>query len=136
MGDNGGLTATPQLGGLAWLQFLREDGFGGILADDMGLEKTIQTLAHILCEKEAGRLDAPALVVAPTSLMPNWQAEAARFAPGLRVLLLHGKERAAQYKLIARGTLEEKIQELQRRKGELADDLRAIFSLDASLAPR
>ena len=79
--------------GLAWMQFLREYGFGGILADDMGLGKTVQTLAHILAEKEAGRLDAPALVVAPTSLMGNWQAEAARFAPGLRVLLLHGKDR-------------------------------------------
>ena len=79
------------------MQFLREYGFGGILADDMGLGKTIQTLAHILVEKEAGRLDAPALVVAPTSLMGNWQAEAARFAPGLRVLLLHGKERGALF---------------------------------------
>ncbi|WP_312512596.1 DEAD/DEAH box helicase [Massilia sp.] len=86
-----------QHAGLSWLQFLREYGFGGILADDMGLGKTVQTLAHILLEKEAGRLDAPALVVAPTSLMPNWQAEAARFAPGLRVLLLHGKERTALF---------------------------------------
>jgi superfamily II DNA or RNA helicase len=95
-----GLQATLrpyQQDGLAWMQFLREYGFGGILADDMGLGKTIQTLAHILAEKDAGRLDAPALVVAPTSLMGNWQAEAARFAPGLRVLLLHGKERAAQF---------------------------------------
>ena len=82
-----------QRAGLDWMQFLREYGFGGILADDMGLGKTVQTLAHILAEKEAGRLDAPALVVAPTSLMGNWQAEAARFAPGLRVLLLHGKDR-------------------------------------------
>lgn len=94
-----------QLSGLAWLQFLREYGFNGILADDMGLGKTIQTLAHILLEKEAGRLDAPALVVAPTSLMPNWQAEAARFAPGLRVLLLHGKERAASFDAIATADL-------------------------------
>jgi len=86
-----------QLAGLSWLQFLREYEFAGILADDMGLGKTIQTLAHVLLEKEAGRLDAPALVVAPTSLMPNWQAEAARFAPGLRVLLLHGKERTALF---------------------------------------
>jgi superfamily II DNA or RNA helicase len=83
--------------GLDWMQFLREYGFGGILADDMGLGKTIQTLAHILVEKEAGRLDAPALVVAPTSLMGNWQAEAARFAPDLRVLLLHGKDRKASF---------------------------------------
>jgi len=86
-----------QQAGLSWMQFLREYGFGGILADDMGLGKTIQTLAHILTEKEAGRLDAPALVVAPTSLMGNWQAEAARFAPSLRVLLLHGKDRAERF---------------------------------------
>ena len=95
-----GLQATLrpyQLTGLAWMQFLREYDFGGILADDMGLGKTVQTLAHILAEKEAGRLDRPALVVAPTSLMANWQAEAARFAPGLRVLLVHGKERQASF---------------------------------------
>ncbi len=83
--------------GLAWMQFLRQYQLAGILADDMGLGKTIQTLAHILLEKEAGRLDAPALVVAPTSLMHNWQAESARFTPGLRVLLLHGTERLARF---------------------------------------
>ena len=82
-----------QMEGLAWMQFLREYEFAGILADDMGLGKTIQTLAHILIEKEAGRLTKPALVVAPTSLMSNWMDEATRFAPDLRVLLLHGKER-------------------------------------------
>nr|WP_314545511.1 DEAD/DEAH box helicase [uncultured Massilia sp.] len=94
-----------QLAGLSWMQFLREYGFGGILADDMGLGKTIQTLAHILVEKEAGRLDAPALVVAPTSLMGNWQDEAARFAPGLRVLLLHGKDRASSFERIPEADL-------------------------------
>ena len=92
-----------QHAGLSWMQFLREHGFGGILADDMGLGKTVQTLAHILAEKEAGRLDRPALVVAPTSLMGNWQAEAARFAPGLRVLPLHGKERSRHFGLIGDG---------------------------------
>ena len=86
--------------GLGWLQFLREAGFGGILADDMGLGKTIQTLAHILVEKEAGRLDRPALVVAPTSLMFNWRAEARRFAPGLKVLVLHGPERRGEFQWI------------------------------------
>ena len=86
-----------QLDGLAWMQFLREYGLAGILADDMGLGKTIQTLSHILLEKEAGRLDRPALVVAPTSLMGNWQDEAARFAPALRVLLLHGADRAEHF---------------------------------------
>lgn len=95
-----------QLEGLGWLQFLREYGFGGILADDMGLGKTVQTLAHLLLEKEAGRLDSPALVVAPTSLVGNWQREARQFAPGLRVLALHGMQRhqhfaqLAQYDLI------------------------------------
>ena len=92
-----GLRATLrdyQTDGLSWMQFLREYNFGGILADDMGLGKTVQTIAHILVEKEAGRLDHPALVIAPTSLMNNWQDEAARFAPGLKVLLLQGKDRA------------------------------------------
>ena len=91
-----GLQATLrdyQLDGLSWMQFLREYDLAGILADDMGLGKTVQTLAHILTEKEAGRLTSPALVIAPTSLMTNWQEEAARFAPGLKVLLLQGKER-------------------------------------------
>ena len=87
--------------GLAWLQYLREQDLSGILADDMGLGKTAQTLAHLLTEKEAGRLDKPALVVLPTSLIFNWKQEAARFAPGLRVLSLHGKERHAQFERIA-----------------------------------
>lgn len=81
--------------GLNWLQFLRQHGLGGILADDMGLGKTVQTLAHIQVEKDAGRLTAPALIVAPVSLMGNWQREAARFCPGLRTLVLHGQERHA-----------------------------------------
>jgi superfamily II DNA or RNA helicase len=79
--------------GLNWLQFLRQHGLSGILADDMGLGKTLQTLAHVLVEKEAGRLTHPALIVAPVSLMGNWRREAERFTPGLRTLVLHGKER-------------------------------------------
>lgn len=86
-----------QLEGLAWLQYLREHQLAGILADDMGLGKTAQTLAHLLAEKEAGRLDVPALVVVPTSLLFNWQAEAQRMAPGLRVLALHGPQRADHF---------------------------------------
>lgn len=79
--------------GLAWLQFLREYDLGGILADDMGLGKTVQALAHIVCEKADGRLGTPALVVAPTSMIPTWQAEAARFAPSLKVWVSHGGKR-------------------------------------------
>ncbi|WP_028453577.1 DEAD/DEAH box helicase [Chitinilyticum aquatile] len=87
--------------GLSWLQFLREYGLNGILADDMGLGKTVQALAHIAHEKAAGRLDRPCLVVAPTSLMFNWQREAAQFAPDLRVLLLHGNDRKTLFGDIA-----------------------------------
>ena len=83
--------------GLAWLQFLREYGLNGVLADDMGLGKTLQTLAHLLLEKEAGRADKPSLVVAPTSVVHNWHAEAKRFAPGLKTLVLHGKDRKQHF---------------------------------------
>lgn len=79
--------------GLNWLQFLRRCNLNGILADDMGLGKTVQTLAHILVEKEQGRAVLPILVIAPTSLMPNWYNEGARLAPSLKVLVLHGNER-------------------------------------------
>ena len=79
--------------GLNWLQFLRRYALGGILADDMGLGKTLQTLVHIQVEKDAGRLKYPALIVAPVSLMGNWEREAARFCPDLRSLVLHGKDR-------------------------------------------
>ncbi|KWR71624.1 hypothetical protein RN02_29845 [Pseudomonas sp. PI1] len=82
-----------QLQGLAWMQALRELEVGGILGDDMGLGKTLQVLAHVLTEKRAGRLDRPALVLMPTSLVANWQDEAQRFAPDLRVLTLHGSDR-------------------------------------------
>ncbi len=79
--------------GISWLQFLRHYNLGGILADDMGLGKTIQALAHVLLEKEQGRLTQPCLVIAPTSLMYNWFMECKQFAPDLRVLILHGNER-------------------------------------------
>jgi superfamily II DNA or RNA helicase len=79
--------------GVNWLQHLRAANLGGLLADDMGLGKTAQTIAHIVIEEQAGRLDRPALVVVPTSLVPNWNAELTRFAPHLRVAVLHGLER-------------------------------------------
>lgn len=79
--------------GLAWLEFLRVHGMHGILADDMGLGKTVQTLAHLLAEKRAGRLESPALIVAPTSLMKNWQDEARRFTPELGCVVFHGSDR-------------------------------------------
>lgn len=83
--------------GVAWLQFLREHDLSGILADDMGLGKTAQALAHLLLEKEAGRLDRPALIVLPTSLVFNWMNEAARFAPSLSLLALQGVDRKLRF---------------------------------------
>ena len=87
--------------GLDWLSFLGEHGLGGVLADDMGLGKTIQVLAHILAERAAKRLTGPTLIVMPTSLIPNWCSEAKRFAPVLKVLTLHGPDRAAKFSQIA-----------------------------------
>jgi non-specific serine/threonine protein kinase len=75
--------------GLAWLSFLQAVGLGGILADDMGLGKTVQLLALIAADR-AG----PTLLVCPMSLVGNWQREAGRFAPELRVHVHHGAERA------------------------------------------
>jgi len=99
-----GLKATLrpyQLEGLNWMQTLRELGVGGILGDDMGLGKTLQTLAHLLTEKHAGRLDRPALAVMPTSLIPNWLDEAARFTSQLKVLALHGSARQKDFASLA-----------------------------------
>ncbi|MDY6945295.1 MAG: SNF2-related protein, partial [Pseudomonadota bacterium] len=79
--------------GLGWLQFLRRCRLGGILADDMGLGKTVQTLAHLALEKEQGRLTRPSLIVAPVSVIGNWQREIQQFAPHLQQLTLHGSKR-------------------------------------------
>ncbi len=81
--------------GVAWLAFLRRNGFGGILADEMGLGKTLQTLALLAANRAAAGAAprSPSLVVCPTSLVFNWAAEAARFAPQLQVLALHGTQR-------------------------------------------
>ncbi|KNC20233.1 hypothetical protein AC792_01865 [Arthrobacter sp. RIT-PI-e] len=75
-----------QAEGFNWLAFLWRHQLGGILADDMGLGKTLQALALVTHAKETTELEAPFLVVAPTSVVPNWAKEAHRFAPGLKVV--------------------------------------------------
>ena len=105
--------------GLSWLQFLRAYGLSGILADDMGLGKTVQTLAHLLVEKQAGRLDRPCLVVCPTSLVPTWTDEAERFAPDLSVLVLHGARRAGAFDTITKSDLVITTYALLPRDGEV-----------------
>jgi superfamily II DNA or RNA helicase len=77
-----------QAEGVRWLLWLNRLGLGGCLADDMGLGKTIQVLSLLLLLKRAGT-EGPHLLVAPTTLLANWQAEAARFAPDLRLLVAH-----------------------------------------------
>ena len=90
-----------QAQGVAWLDLLRESGLGGVLADDMGLGKTVQILALLALEKARGHFVSPALVVAPTSLMTNWFNEAQKFAPELRVLVLHGPDRKQSFAAIS-----------------------------------
>jgi SNF2 family DNA or RNA helicase len=78
--------------GLSWLSFLSQLGLGGILADDMGLGKTAQTISLLIKERETGSPRAT-LLICPMSLVSNWQKEAARFAPSLRVYVHHGGAR-------------------------------------------
>ena len=86
-----------QITGLSWLQFLSQHTLGGILADDMGLGKTLQVLAHLLTEKNNGKLKSPSLIVVPTSLLSNWQSEIRRFTPDLSCILLVGSNRGKLY---------------------------------------
>ncbi len=81
-----------QVRGYSWLNFLCRWGLGACLADDMGLGKTIQTLALIERHWESGE-KRPVLLICPTSVVSNWQKEAARFTPALPVGVHHGIER-------------------------------------------
>ena len=124
-----GVLRPYQKDGVRWLHKLRANSFGGILADEMGLGKTLQALTHVALQRAAGcqpteqslagslpaeggtlksavaQLEnkltpTPCLVVCPTSLVFNWQAEAAKFAPQLRVLALQGPHRHAHFSRI------------------------------------
>jgi superfamily II DNA or RNA helicase len=77
--------------GVYWMHFLAENGLGGILADEMGLGKTVQALALL------GSIKGRKLVVAPSSLLINWQREAERFLPGTRILVLSGGQRHGKF---------------------------------------
>lgn len=75
--------------GYRWLRMLNRYGFGGILADDMGLGKTIQAITYLLWEKTAEK-KGPSLVVAPASLVYNWENECRKFAPSLKTAVVMG----------------------------------------------
>ncbi len=121
-----------QLEGLGWIGFLRDYGFGGILADDMGVGKTAQVLAA-LEERRPGK-HGPSLVVAPRSLIFNWMQEAARFTPSLKLLDHTGLQRDVshiddyQLVLTTYGTLQRDIAALSRQRFDyvILDEAQAI----------
>ncbi|HEV3225420.1 MAG TPA: DEAD/DEAH box helicase [Acidimicrobiales bacterium] len=92
-----GTLRTYQAEALGWLEFLDAVDLGGCLALDMGLGKTPTVLAHLARRPGEG----PALVLAPPAVVGNWEAEAAKFTPSLRVVIHHGKDRASASELAA-----------------------------------
>ena len=104
LGDLEKVLRPYQKHGVAWMNFLRTNGFGGILADEMGLGKTLQALAFLRGVPGATP-KMPSLVVCPTSLVFNWVAEAQKFTPQLKVLGLHGATRHKLFDEIPRSDL-------------------------------
>lgn len=85
--------------GVYWMRFLEKAGMSGLLADEMGLGKTLQTLTWLSLAADAPcRL--PSLIVCPTSLVRNWESEAAKFTPWLKTLVISGAKRAENFNLI------------------------------------
>ena len=80
--------------GMSWMLFLRKFGFGACLADDMGLGKTVQLITYLLHIKETEKPETPSLIIAPTSVLGNWQRELEKFSPELKVHLHYGPTRA------------------------------------------
>ena len=117
--------------GVNWLSFLRSVGLGGILADDMGLGKTVEALCVF---------DKKTLVVCPTSVLPNWRAELARFRPSLRVNVYHGPARAlddgADVTLTTYAILRLDSEDLARRRFDtvVIDEAQAIKNPDSQVA--
>ncbi len=135
--------------GLGWLKFLESFSLGGCLADDMGLGKTVQVLALLLGRRQrrlaADEVRLPSLVVAPKSVVFNWQLEAERFAPTLSVLNYTGTERKehqdalADYNVIITtyGTLRRDIERLSNQPLDyvVLDEAQAIKN-DKSLSAK
>ena len=88
-----GILREYQKRGVSWIQFLEQLGLNGCLADDMGLGKTVQVIAWLVMEKESVKTVLPTLLIAPTSVVGNWQKEIEKFAPHLNVIVHHGSSR-------------------------------------------
>lgn len=128
-----------QCEGLGWLHFLEEFGLGGCLADDMGLGKTVQVLAQLVAHRrrrKRGEAQRPSLVVAPKSVVFNWQLETERFAPRLSVINYSGLDRKSRAEEIAEsdlvittyGTLRRDIESLRKTHFDyvILDEAQAI----------
>lgn len=96
-----GMLRPYQLEGYSWMHFLRKKGLGGVLADDMGLGKTVQTIALILQAREKEKASGnsrPFLIVAPTSVVENWDMELERFAPHLKRVVMRRGDRSGAHR--------------------------------------
>ncbi|MEP6821614.1 MAG: SNF2-related protein [Chthoniobacterales bacterium] len=108
-----------QRAGVEWLVRLSRNNLGGILADEMGLGKTVQTLAFLRAQKAR----EPALIVCPTSLLTNWENEARRFTPELKVLLIDGPQRHARFSEIPNAQIVLTSYALLQRDAERYEEL-------------
>ena len=92
--------------GVYWMRFLEKSGLSGLLADEMGLGKTLQTLTWLsLTRTDPEAVGKPALIVCPTSLVRNWEAEAAKFTPWMKRLVISGPDRAQAFGAIPKADL-------------------------------
>jgi len=92
--------------GVSWIQYLEGLGLNGCLADDMGLGKTIQVIARLINEREENADLLPTLLIAPTSVLGNWQKELEKFAPHIKTAIHHGSQRSNNEKEFKEQSLE------------------------------
>ena len=106
LGRLDGILRPYQKQGVYWMRFLERSGFSCLLADEMGLGKTLQTLAWLsLPRTDPLAVGKPALIVCPTSLVRNWEAEAAKFTPALKRVIISGPDRASHFGAIPEADL-------------------------------
>lgn len=117
-----------QKDGFSWLVFLHNLNTGGILADDMGLGKTVQAIALLLWLKAQNK-DAISLVVAPTSVVPNWEREINKFAPTLKVAVWQGPDRQKLADDVAKADVVITSYALLRRDEEFLQSLKLEYAI-------
>lgn len=133
-----GVLRPYQKRGFQWLYSNADKGLGSCLADDMGLGKTIQAITLILKLKEEKKLDHPALVICPTTLVGNWLKECNKFAPSLKALTYHGPERQlitahADLVITTYGLLRREVEKFKKRNWSLIiiDEAQNIKNADS-----